>query len=176
MTSLPCQYCGCCSIAVCSDGAVAPLMPLWLRPSPHVRWPLFPRHCRSNCSRFVFKNATVNLLKQAVFVTVAGCKDGVLPYWCCGCVAFAVCRNAAVAFLMLRLLWPSLSIGTAVASPMLRLSCEQNTAVFPASTAAAGVVALLLLPCQCCGCCDPCCGQDDAVALPRLRLLFEHFY
>jgi hypothetical protein len=29
---------------------------------------------------------------------------------------------------------------------MLLLSCEQNTAVFSASTVAAGVVALLLLP------------------------------
>jgi hypothetical protein len=72
--------------------------------------------------------------------------------------------------------WPLLSIGTAVASPMLRLSCEQNTAVFPASTVAAGVVALLLLPGQCCGCCDPCCKQDDAVASPMLLLLFEHSY
>jgi hypothetical protein len=56
------------------------------------------------------------------------------------------------------------------------------------------VCRMTLLPCQCYGCCDPCCGQDDAVALPMLRLLslllsigaalaspilllfFEHFY
>jgi hypothetical protein len=56
---------------------------------------------------------------------------------------------------------------------MLRLSCEQNTTVFPASTGAAGVVASLLLPGQCCGCYDPCCGQDDAVASPMLLLFFR---
>ncbi len=66
---------------------------------------------------------------------------------------------------------PWVGLSKAVALPMLRLSCEQNTAVFPASTVAAGVVALLLLPCQCCGCCDPFDAQDDAVALPMLRLL-----
>jgi hypothetical protein len=56
---------------------------------------------------------------------------------------------------------------------MLLLSCEQNTAVFSASTVAAGVVALLLLPCQCCGCYDPCFGQDNAVASPMLLLFFR---
>jgi hypothetical protein len=57
-----------------------PLMLLLVWPSPYVRLPLFPRHCCSNCSRFVFRIATVNLPKQAVFVTIAGFKDGVLPY------------------------------------------------------------------------------------------------
>jgi hypothetical protein len=37
---------------------------------------------------------------------------------------------------------------------MLRLSCEHNTSVFSTSTVATGVVALLLLPRQCGGCCD----------------------
>ena len=91
-------------------------------------------------------------------------------------MAFAVCRNAAVAFLMLRLLSPLPMWVTVVTSPMLRLSCEHNTSVFPASPGAAGVVALLLLPGQCCGCCDLCCGQDDAVASAMLLLCFEHFY
>jgi hypothetical protein len=76
---------------------------------------------------------------------------------------------------MLRLLSPLPMWVIVVTSPMLRLSCEQNTAVFPASTVAAGVVALLLLPGQCCGSCDPCCGQDDAVASPMLLLLPRHY-
>jgi hypothetical protein len=42
--------------------------------------------------------------------------------------------------------------GAAVASPMLRLSCEHNTSVFSTSTVATGVVASLLLPRQCCCC------------------------
>jgi hypothetical protein len=59
---------------------------------------------------------------------------------------------------------------------MLRLSCEHNTSVFSTSTVATGVVALLLLPRQCGGCCDPCGTQDDAVAWPMLLLFFESFY
>jgi len=68
------------AVAVCRvvDSVALPMLLLW--PSPHEMLPLFPRYCCANCSRFVFRNATVNLPKQAFFVTVAGCKDGVLPY------------------------------------------------------------------------------------------------
>ena len=129
---------------------------LLLWPSPHEMLPLFPRYCCVNCSRFVFRNATVNLPKQAFFVTVAGCKDGVLPYWCCGCVGLAVCRNAAVALPMLRLLKPVLRrcccccLANAVVvfrTLLLMLPLEQPlTLLFFLLQ----LWLLVLLPCYCC--------------------------
>jgi hypothetical protein len=144
-------------------------MLLW--PSPHERLPLFPRYCRANCSRFVFRNATVNLPKQAFFVTVAGCKDGVLPYWCCGCVGLAVCRNAAVAFLMLRLLSPSPML-----LPRQCRCCLVNTKLPFAIVDLWLPSPQLLFYCHVCFNCGCWCCCLTAVASPILLLFFEHFY
>ncbi len=107
-------------------------------------------------SRFVFRNATVNLPKQAVFVTVAGCRDGLLPYWCCGCGGPAACRNAAVALPMLRFLKPVLRVGgccclanavVAFRTLSLMLSLKQPlTLLFFLLQ----LWLLVLLPCYCC--------------------------
>jgi hypothetical protein len=139
-----------CSIAVRSDGAVAPLMPLLLWPSPHERLPLFPRYCRSNCSFSCEKFHRGH--------TKAG-----------GCGGYYCMKDDAVALLILRSFWPR--VVDAVALPMLRLLKPVLRVGGCCCLAISAVVLRTQHFCLFyfnCGC---WCCRLTAVAWPMLRLL-----
>jgi len=166
-----------CSIAVRSDGAVAPLMPLLLWPSPHERLPLFPRYCRSNCSLFVWKippwtYKSRRLWWLLLYARWRRCLINTAVF-----LAIAVCRVVdAVALPMLRLLKPVLRVGgcccLANAAVVLR---TQHFCFFYFNcgywccclTAVASPMRRLLWPLRCAGWCGCLANAAVVVTLSR---------